>query len=82
MLDWGMDPQEAIDFPRAHHRDGVVQLERGFPASTAEGLKAKGHKTGAAANPIGGGQAIWIDWDNGALVGGSEPRKDGFAAGY
>jgi gamma-glutamyltranspeptidase/glutathione hydrolase len=82
MLDWGMDPQEAIDFPRAHHRDGVVQLERGFPASTAQGLQALGHRAATAGKPIGGGQAIWIDWENGTLVGGSEPRKDGFAAGY
>ncbi len=82
MLDWGMDPQEAIDFPRAHHRDGVVQLERGFAEATAKGLQALGHKTGKAVNPIGGGQAIWIDWQNGTLVGGSEPRKDGFAAGF
>ncbi len=29
---------------------------------------------------FGGGQAILVD--DGALVGGSDPRKDGYAAGF
>ncbi|MCK6452364.1 MAG: gamma-glutamyltransferase [Alphaproteobacteria bacterium] len=82
MLDYGMGPQEAIDFPRAHHRDGAVIMERGYDEAVALGMQALGHRTVPAENPLGGGQAVWIDWQNGTLVGGSEPRKDGFAAGY
>ena len=52
------------------------------PADIAEGLKKLGHQTTSVVSPLGGGQAIWIDWDKGTLTGGSDPRKDGCALGY
>ncbi len=82
MLDYGCDVQEAIDMPRGLHYEGVYQLEDGVPAATVEGLKKLGHKTTSVVGPLGGGQAIWIDWDKGTLTGGSDPRKDGCALGY
>ena len=57
-------------------------VERGTPAATIEGLKARGHRVEFAATPWGGGQTIKIDWERGVLIGGSEPRKDGCALGY
>jgi gamma-glutamyltranspeptidase / glutathione hydrolase len=74
--------QEAIDMPRGLHYEGVYQLEDGVPADIVEGLKKLGHKTTSVVGPLGGGQAIWIDWDKGTLTGGSDPRKDGCALGY
>ena len=53
-----------------------------MPAAIVEGLKKIGHKTTSVVGPLGGGQAIWIDWDKGTLTGGSDPRKDGCALGY
>jgi gamma-glutamyltranspeptidase / glutathione hydrolase len=82
ILDYGCDLQEAIDMPRGLHYEGVYQLEDGVPADVVEGLKKLGHKTTSIVSPLGGGQAIWIDWDKGTLTGGSEPRKDGCALGY
>jgi gamma-glutamyltranspeptidase/glutathione hydrolase len=82
MLDYGCDVQEAIDMPRGLHYEGVYQIEDGVPAATVEGLKRLGHKTTSVVGPLGGGQAIWIDWDKGTLTGGSDPRKDGCALGY
>lgn len=82
ILDYGMDLQEAIDLPRGLHYEGVYQLEGGIPEATLRGLAALGHKTVRHPDPLGGGQAIWIDWDKGTLTGGSDPRKDGCALGY
>jgi gamma-glutamyltranspeptidase/glutathione hydrolase len=82
MLDYGFDVQEAIDQPRGLHYEGVYQLEDGVPKEIVEGLKKLGHQTTGIVAPLGGAQAIWIDWDKGTLTGGSEPRKDGCALGY
>ena len=82
ILDYGCDLQEAIDMPRGLHYEGVYQLEDGVPEAVVEGLKRIGHKTTGVVSPLGGGQAIWIDWEKGTLTGGSDPRKDGCALGY
>ena len=47
-----------------------------------EGLQAKGHRVEVTSADYGGYQGIWIDEKSGELLGGSEPRKDGYALGY
>ncbi|MGB7206043.1 MAG: gamma-glutamyltransferase [Anderseniella sp.] len=79
---YGMDPQEALDFPRSFHEDGKLGIEQGVPANVAEGLRALGHVVHVVEDPYGGGQIIAIDPESGVLCGGSEPRKDGFAVGF
>jgi gamma-glutamyltranspeptidase / glutathione hydrolase len=81
-LIYGMDVQEAIDFPRHLPLEGVLSIEEGVPARVAEALKRKGHRVVPADMPLGGGQMIEIDVESGTLTGGSDPRKDGLALGY
>ena len=86
LLDYNMDLQEAIDctrvFPDVDDPEERVQVETGIPEDVVNGLELRGHKTYIPHRPIGGAQAIWIDWEEGVLRGASEPRKDGMAAGY
>ena len=82
MFDYGMGIQSAIDAPRAFFEGNATLVERGMPADTVAGLKARGHEVVTAPAPWGGAQAIRIDWQRGVLIGGSEPRKDGCALGY
>jgi gamma-glutamyltranspeptidase/glutathione hydrolase len=82
MLDYGMDVQQAIDAPRFFFEGEQTVVERGTPAATIDGLKARGHDVVFAPTPWGGGQTIKIDWERGVLIAGSEPRKDGCALGY
>jgi gamma-glutamyltranspeptidase / glutathione hydrolase len=82
ILDYGMDPQEAIDSPRCFHVGGVLEAERGVSDATVAGLAALGHRMVRPDNPWGGGQAIAIDHVNGTLAAGSDPRRDGCALAY
>jgi len=86
ILDFKLSVQDAIDqtrvFPDNEDPAGRVQIETSLPPQTKAGLEKLGHQTYVPSRAIGGGQAIWIDWEQGALHGGSDPRKDGMAIGY
>jgi gamma-glutamyltranspeptidase/glutathione hydrolase len=85
IIDWNMDVQEAIDMPRVFPDNediaGRVQVESSVPDAVRRGLQQLGHETYEPNRVIGGAQAIWIDWEDGVLHGGSDPRKDGMAIG-
>src|SRR5688572_19448012 len=79
---FGMDLQAAIDAPRFRHYDGLrVALETPVTDSVREALKAMGHAL-IDQPPVafGGAQAI-VRLPKG-FAAGSDPRKDGMAAGY
>ncbi len=82
MLDYGLDPQAALDLPRLFAYGDQVEVERGIPEVVCAALRHRGHELAPAELPHGGGQAIWIDHGSGALAAGSDPRKDGLALGY
>ena len=76
--------QQAQDTPRffADPHGAFVEVENTIALETRETLMNMGHNIIEAKTPIGGSQAIWIDWEEDMLHGGSDPRKDGCAIGY
>ena len=60
----------------------LVEVEAPIPESIRDELRSLGHDIRPARKPIGGSQAISIDWDTDLLTAGSDPRKDGCAMGY
>ncbi len=83
LIDFNLDVQAAIDLGRLFPlSDGGVEVENSIPAMVREGLERRGHRLITPEVPIGGGQAIWIDREQGVLIGGSDHRKDGCALGY
>ncbi|MDB4915247.1 MAG: gamma-glutamyltransferase [Gemmatimonadetes bacterium] len=79
---FGMNIQDAIDAPRFRHETGVrVSLESAFPDSVRAQLTSMGHILGPGGHgAFGGAQAI-IRLLQG-YAAGSDPRKDGYAAGW
>ena len=84
LFDYGLDIQQAMDRPRTmvDPFTGEVEVEHTVPEVIRNELAARGHRLVKPAKPVGGSQAIWIDWEEGVLTGGSDPRKDGCAIGY
>ena len=80
LVDDGLDPQAALDRPRFRVEGTTVRLEEGL-WERAEELAGLGHEVVKEPDTFvfGGGQAILVQGD--ALVGGSDQRKDGYAAG-
>ncbi len=82
LLDYGMNPQEALDRPRWEWiRGKKILLEESIPEETAEALRARGHEVGREPDTsvFGRGQII-VRGENGVLIGATEPRADGAAA--
>ncbi len=79
--DFGMEPQAAIDGPRAFATADGLEVETTHDPAVLAALAARGHRILPASGPIGGAQAIVIH-PSGVLEGASDPRKDGIALGY
>lgn len=85
VLDFGLDPQAAVDAPRWGHNPDALIVERELPAETRDELARRGHDVQVqprATNPTGRPQAIVIDPVSGAFIGGSDSRGEGAAAGW
>ena len=89
LLDFGLDPQAALEAPRWVHgapggrfpRDALV-LEAAFGQPLADALSARGHQV-LLTEPLdlvmGTAQLIQVDQARGCYIGASDPRGDGVA---
>ncbi len=83
VVDFGMNAQEAIDFPRFHHqwKPDKLELEKGISPDTAALLRGMGYDVNQGPNvSVARVEAIVID--KGWLQGGSDGRGNGKASGY
>jgi gamma-glutamyltranspeptidase/glutathione hydrolase len=80
LVDYGMDPQAAVDAPRCFSGPQGMEVERGYSDAVRIELAEMGHKVVVPDTPLGGAQAIRLDGE--VLIGASDPRKDGCALGY
>src|SRR3989454_7763323 len=82
-LEFDMNVQEAIEAPRVRvYRDRLVGAESRISAEARAGLVERGHDVHAIDDwswIVGGGQGIVRDPQSGALMGGADPRRDGYA---
>jgi len=81
LLDFGMNIQEAVDWPRFHHQwlPDRLYMEPGFSPDTAALLRARGH----TLEKIGSmGEVAAILAQGGRLEGAADPRAEGKAAGF
>lgn len=89
LVDSGLNPQAALDVPRFRWLEGdrvAIESSR-LPDRVADGLRERGHDVieenafFAEGGHWGGGQIVYRDED-GTLIGGSDPRRDGQAIGF
>jgi gamma-glutamyltranspeptidase/glutathione hydrolase len=92
ILDNGLNVQQAADAPRFHHQylPDVLDVEKAFPATVADALKASGYAVNRSAEADekdpgvwGDSEMIYVDPATGALMGGHDQRHSfGKAVGY
>lgn len=83
-IDHTMDPQTSLDQPRWNWSLGrKVRIEPAAGEEILRELQRRGHEAEFTQDlaEMGRGQIIW-KLPSGALIGGSEPRADGQAAGF
>ncbi|MBM3223842.1 MAG: gamma-glutamyltransferase family protein, partial [Candidatus Tectomicrobia bacterium] len=92
LLDFGMDPQAAVEAPRwwsfpgtdpaSVDREMELRVEAEIPDDTVRGLEALGHRVVRRQPRVYDGkvQLIIRDPQRGVLMGASDPRGDGHAA--
>jgi gamma-glutamyltranspeptidase/glutathione hydrolase len=91
MIDFGLDPQEAINVPHYMNRNGRTDLETPIPGVTldydaetlADELRARDHTVGIISQESGLSIIQVVESDDGKtyFVGGADKRRDGTVGG-
>jgi gamma-glutamyltranspeptidase/glutathione hydrolase len=84
LVDFGLNPQAALDAPRWQWVEGKkILLEPAYPLHVADALDRRGHRVSYEVNEgsFGRGQII-MRLPNGAYMAGTEGRADGYAAAW
>lgn len=78
MLDWGLTPQQAIELPNVVANGDVVRIEQGMAPDLLAGLQGLGFTLDANRGEISGIHIV-RRLEDGSLVGGADPRREGVA---
>jgi gamma-glutamyltranspeptidase/glutathione hydrolase len=83
VVDFGMNPQEAVDAPRFHHQwlPDAISVERGFSPDALALLRARGHDVRQDASPVSAVVELIVR-EGGWLQGAADARRWGRASGY
>jgi gamma-glutamyltranspeptidase/glutathione hydrolase len=82
VVDRGRGAQEAVDAPRLHYENGVVEAEEGINATALDEIERDGWQVVRWKGKnlfFGGVQAVARHPESGALSGGGDPRRGGVA---
>jgi gamma-glutamyltranspeptidase / glutathione hydrolase len=93
MIDFGLNVQDAIGAPRFRWADEAIdrlpaellRVESRVPEATRQALTERGYALellGAWSMRVGGVQAVLQDPGTGWLMGGADPRRNGYAVGW
>lgn len=86
VIDHGFSIQAAIEAPRFRVYEGTtLEVEARLPKATRDELAERGHGIRLIdewSPLVGGGHGIVVDPRSGALAGGADPRRDGYAIGW
>jgi gamma-glutamyltranspeptidase / glutathione hydrolase len=81
VIDFGMNVQDAVNWPRIHHQwlPDELRMEHGFSPDTIDLLKARGYSIKIVRSM---GEVAAIEAQDGWLAGAADPRSEGTAEGY